>query len=105
MFAHFLISLVVIFFVYKALVNHEKLKVNSTQIALASLSLTLPAFLITLLKVPAIAGVVIGAVILFFLQKAYITDAKKNALLVLKTVTILILVIILILIASGFILR
>ena len=105
MFAHFLISLVVIFFVYKALVNHEKLKANSTQIALASLSLTLPAFLITFLRVPAIAGVVIGAVILFFLQKAYIKDDKTNALLALKSAIVLIFVIILILFASSLILR
>ena len=105
MFAHFVISTVIIFFVYRALVNYEKLKTNTTQVILASLALTIPAFLITLLKVPAIAGVVIGAVILFFLQKAYIKDTQVNALLALKSAIILIFVIILILVASSLILK
>jgi len=73
MFAHFFISTLIIFFVYKALTGHEKLKLTSTQEIISALALTLPAFLITLLRVPAIAWVVIGAVILFMFQKSYIT--------------------------------
>ena len=105
MFAHFVISTVIIFFVYRALVSHEKIKSSSTQMVYSALALTIPAFLITLLKVPAIAGVVIGAVILFFLQKAYIKDTQVNALLALKSAIILIFVIILILVASSLILK
>ena len=113
MFAHFVISTVIIFFVYKALVSHEKIKSSSTQMVYSALTLTLPAFLITLIpvpaideafRVPAIVGIIIGAVILFFFQKSYIKDDETNALLVFKTAAILMLIIILILAVSRLIL-
>ena len=45
MFAHFMISFVVIFFAYKALVDADKLKVNMQQSAIATLALLIPTFL------------------------------------------------------------
>lgn len=105
MFAHFMISTLVIFFVYKAFLGMEKIKTTTIQNLVASLVLTVCAFALTLVKVPAIGGVIVGSIILFLLQKSYVKDNKKNALIVLKTSVVLVLVIILILVASGFILR
>ncbi len=105
MFAHFLISFVVMFFVYKAFASYSKLKISHAQAVLAALALTVPAYGITLLGIPAIAWVVLWGVILFFMQKSYIKDHQSNALLALKVSIILILVIILILFASSFILK
>ncbi len=105
MFAHFMISFVVIFFVYRALTSVEKLKINTQQLLIWALVLVTPAFALTLVGIPAIAGVLVGAVLLFFIQKSYIKDDKANGILAWKTAVILVLVIFLILTASAFILR
>lgn len=105
MFSHFAISLVVIFFVYRALIGWEKVKINNNQFLLGALALTVPTFALTLVWIPAIAGVIIGWALLFFMQKSYIKDDKANAVLVLKAAAILILVIFLTLTASAFILK
>ena len=105
MFAHFLISLGVIFFAYRALASYSKINIKTHQVLLAALALTVPAFAVTLFNIPAIVWIIIGAVILFFLQKSYIKDDKINAMIVWKSAIILVLIIILILIASDFILK
>ena len=103
MFAHFVISSVVVFFAYKALVNIDNIKINMQQSVIASLALTIPTFIVSLVA-PGIGWVVIGGILLLFIQKSYIKDTKKSALLVLKIAAILVLVISIILLVSGMIL-
>lgn len=104
MFTHFLISLVVIFFVYRAFIDVQKVKITNEQYLFGALALTVPTFGLTLIWVPALAWVIIGWALLFFMQKSYIKDDKENAMLVLKVAAILILVIFLTLTASALIL-
>jgi len=48
MFSHFVISSLVIFFVYRELAKLDKLKLTSVQSLVATLALTIPTFLVSL---------------------------------------------------------